>query len=124
MKLEAAALVAGALGIYFTTKKTPIIKDSKNTAVAKGVGVNAAFLKQIKFLLRICIPSIFSETAGILALHTMFLILRTYISVFVARLDGRIVKDMVRGEWKSFFRSITIFMLISIPATYTNSMVS
>lgn len=65
----------------------------------------------------------------------MFLILRTYISVVVARLDGRyvsviivyninrLVKDLVAGDGKAFLKSLGYFMAISIPATYTNSMI-
>ena len=62
------------------------------------VGVNMRFYKQISYILKICIPTWRSKTLGILALHTVFLVLRTYLSVIVARLDGRLVKDLVCGD--------------------------
>ena len=87
------------------------------------MAVDSNFLKQLKFILKICVPTYRSGTIVILALHTFFLVLRTYMTVVVARLDGRIVKDLVAGDSKSFLRSLGLFMGIAIPATYTNSMV-
>jgi len=55
--------------------------------------------------------------------HSTFLILRTYLSLVVARIDGRIVKDLVAANGKDFLQSLTLFFAISIPATYTNSMI-
>lgn len=52
--------------------------------------------RQMKAILAICIPNWRSAEAGLLASHTFFLILRTYLSVVVADLDGRIVRDLVR----------------------------
>ncbi|KAJ3270885.1 hypothetical protein HDV01_007356 [Terramyces sp. JEL0728] len=49
--------------------------------------------------------------------------MRTYLTVVVARIDGRIVKDMVAGDGRSFLRTLAIFMTIALPATYTNSMI-
>jgi ATP-binding cassette subfamily D (ALD) long-chain fatty acid import protein len=68
------------------------IKLNKN--VLK-VGVDAKFWKQLKYILKICVPSWRSGTVGILALHTTFLILRTYLTVVVARIDGALVKELV-----------------------------
>jgi ATP-binding cassette, subfamily D (ALD), peroxisomal long-chain fatty acid import protein len=102
------------------------IIDDKPIALDKTVikvGVDARFWKQFKFILKICIPNWRSQTLRILALHTMFLVMRTYITVIVARLDGRLVKNLVAGDGKSFLKSLAIFMAISIPATYTNSMI-
>ena len=71
------------------------IKLNKN--VLK-VGVDAKFWKQLKYILRICVPSWRSGTVGILLLHTIFLVLRTYLTVVVARIDGRLVKELVNKQ--------------------------
>jgi ATP-binding cassette subfamily D (ALD) long-chain fatty acid import protein len=56
-------------------------------------------------------------------LHSFFLVFRTVLSVYVAALDGRIVRDLVRGNGQEFLTGIVYWMMIAIPATYTNSMV-
>jgi ATP-binding cassette subfamily D (ALD) long-chain fatty acid import protein len=59
------------------------------------IGVNSLFFRQLKSLFLILFPSKRCKEAGLIFLHTFFLILRTYLSVVVARLDGRLVKDLV-----------------------------
>ncbi|KAJ3373461.1 hypothetical protein HDU91_000076 [Kappamyces sp. JEL0680] len=100
--------------------KSGPIKINKN--VLK-VGVDKRFWKQLKYIMAICIPSWKSGTIGILTLHTAFLVLRTYLTVVVARIDGRLVKELVAGEGKAFLRTLAAFMTIALPATYTNSMI-
>jgi ATP-binding cassette subfamily D (ALD) long-chain fatty acid import protein len=73
--------------------------------------------------MRIVVPSWKSGTVGILALHTFFLVMRTYLTVVVARIDGRLVKDLVNGNGKSFMKTLGVFMAMALPATYTNSMI-
>jgi ATP-binding cassette subfamily D (ALD) long-chain fatty acid import protein len=49
--------------------------------------------------------------------------MRTYLTVIVARIDGKLVKDLVAGDGRSFMRSLGLFMAMALPATYTNSMI-
>lgn len=60
------------------------------------VGVNKEFRRQLDSIAAILFPSWHTKEAGLLVLHSIFLILRTYLSVVVARLDGRIVRDLVK----------------------------
>ena len=60
----------------------------------------------------------------ILVMHSFFLVLRTVLSIGVARLDGRIVRDLVSADGKGFAKGIGLWFLLAIPSTYTNSMVS
>ncbi|KAH6598034.1 hypothetical protein BASA61_002952 [Batrachochytrium salamandrivorans] len=87
------------------------------------VAVDARFFRQLKHILAICVPSWRSSTVLLLAMHTVFLVLRTYLTVIVARIDGRLVKDMVAADGKSFLRGLGLFMTIALPATFTNSMI-
>lgn len=65
--------------------------QSKSTKVA----VNAEFLRKLRSILPVIIPTWRCKEMFMIVLHTFFLIARTYLSVIVARLDGRIVKDLV-----------------------------
>ena len=53
----------------------------------------------------------------------MFLILRTYLSLVVARLDGAIVRDLVSAQGKSFLIGILRWLAVGTLASYTNAMI-
>jgi ATP-binding cassette subfamily D (ALD) long-chain fatty acid import protein len=65
---------------------------------AQKVGVNQEFRRQLTSIATILFPSWHTKEALLLILHSIFLVLRTYLSVVVARLDGRIVKDLVSSS--------------------------
>lgn len=86
-------------------------------------GLNLAFLHQFLSLLNIMIPRWTSKETGLLLSHGMFLMLRTYLSLVVARLDGEIVRDLVAGNGKSFIWGIVKWCGIGSFASYTNAMI-
>jgi hypothetical protein len=59
--------------------------------------VDRSFLHQLLAILRIAFPSYRSSEVGIVLVHSTFLVLRTVLSVGVAKLDGKIVKALVRN---------------------------
>jgi ATP-binding cassette subfamily D (ALD) long-chain fatty acid import protein len=86
-------------------------------------GLNLAFLHQFLSLLNIMIPRWTSKEAGLLLSHSIFLVLRTYLSLVVARLDGEIVRDLVGGNGKAFLWGILKWCGIGSVASYTNAMI-
>ncbi|KAH0011356.1 ABC transporter transmembrane region 2, partial [Aureobasidium melanogenum] len=86
-------------------------------------GLNLAFLHQFLSLMNILIPRWGSKETGLLFSHGVFLLLRTYLSLVVARLDGEIVRDLVAGKGKPFLWGITKWCTIGALASYTNSMI-
>ena len=86
-------------------------------------GLNLAFLHQFLSLMSIMIPRWSSKEAGLLLSHSVFLILRTYLSLVVARLDGEIVRDLVAGNGKAFIWGITKWCGLGCFASYTNAMI-
>lgn len=69
-------------------------------------GLNIAFIHQFLSLLSIMIPHWNSKESGLLFSQGLFLLLRTYLSLVVTRLDGEIVRDLVAGNGKSFLWGI------------------
>ncbi|KIX07407.1 uncharacterized protein Z518_02060 [Rhinocladiella mackenziei CBS 650.93] len=86
-------------------------------------GLNLAFLHQFLSLLNIMIPRFRSKETALLLSHGVFLILRTYLSLVVARLDGAIVRDLVAGQGKSFLIGILRWLFVGTSASYTNAMI-
>lgn len=89
----------------------------------KKVELNREFFKNLIRLLRICIPGWRSKEMRLLVSHSIFLVIRTLISLKVAAMDGALVSSLVRGKGKDFLIGIVWWMLIAVPATFTNSMV-
>ena len=87
------------------------------------VELNREFFKNLFRLLRICIPGWRSKELRLLISHSIFLVVRTLISLKVAAMDGALVSSLVRGKGKDFLIGIIWWMVIAVPATFTNSMV-
>ncbi|KAK5997202.1 ATP-binding cassette sub-family D member 1 [Cladobotryum mycophilum] len=90
----------------------------------KKVALNREFFRSLMRLMKIVVPGWKSTEARMLASHSFFLVLRTLISVRVAEMDGAIVKALVKGNGKEFLKRIVWWMIIAVPATFTNSMLS
>lgn len=86
-------------------------------------GLNLAFLHQFLSLMSIMIPRWSSKEAGLLLSHGVFLMLRTYLSLVVARLDGEIVRDLVAGNGKAFSWGLVKWCGLGGFASYTNAMI-
>ena len=82
------------------------------------------FFRALLRLLRVVVPGWRSKEARLLVSYSFFLVVRTLISVKVAAMDGAIVKSLVKGNGREFLTRIVWWMLIALPATFTNSMVS
>ncbi|KAI1807822.1 ABC transporter transmembrane region 2 [Daldinia bambusicola] len=94
------------------------------TKKKKKVELNREFFKSLLKLLRIVVPGVQSKETRLLLSHSFFLVVRTLISLKVAEMDGAIVKALVKGSGKEFLTRIVWWMLIAVPATFTNSMLS
>ncbi|KAI6785381.1 ATP-binding cassette sub-family D member-like protein [Emericellopsis cladophorae] len=90
----------------------------------KKVELNREFFRSLLRLLKILVPGWRSQEARLITSHTFFLVMRTLISVRVAEMDGAIVKALVKGRGKEFLKRIAWWMIIAVPATFTNSMLS
>ncbi|TFK71851.1 hypothetical protein BDN72DRAFT_399640 [Pluteus cervinus] len=86
--------------------------------------IDIAFLRQLRAILfRVAFPKFRSKETLIVLSHSFFLVLRTVLSIAVAHLDGRIVRDLVSADGKGFLKGLGLWFLLAIPSTYTNSMI-
>ncbi|KAI0735491.1 ABC transporter transmembrane region 2-domain-containing protein [Earliella scabrosa] len=99
-------------------------KDGGGGASKPRVAVDALFYQRLSRILRIVIPSLRSKEALLLCMHSSLLIFRTVISLYVAALDGKIVASLVRAQPVPFLLNILRWLLVAIPATWTNSWLS
>lgn len=106
-------------------RRRPATAPAEGEATSrKKVELNREFFKNLLRLLKIVIPSWRSKEFRLIISHSIFLVLRTMISLYVAELDGRLVGALVRGKGKEFLAGLAWWMTVAIPATFTNSMVS
>ncbi|BGP57781.1 hypothetical protein JCM8202_002434 [Rhodotorula sphaerocarpa] len=98
--------------------------DTKGAATAtQRVGVNKEFFRQLAAIWRIIVPRATGKEVGLIAAHTTFLLLRTYLSLLVAQLDGKLVGDLVSANGKGFLRGLVYWFLLAVPSVYTNAMI-
>lgn len=84
-------------------------------------GLNREFIQQLLKLTSIMIPKPFCYETGLLCVHTLCLISRTFLSIYVASLEGTIVKHIVRKDVQRFIFTLAKWFGIAIPATFINS---
>lgn len=103
---------------------TATSSDEAEKKARKKVELNSEFFRNLWRLLKIVIPGWKSKELRLLISHSFFLIIRTLISLYVAELDGKLVSSLVRGKGREFLRGIVWWMIVAVPATFTNSMLS
>lgn len=87
------------------------------------IGLNLEFLFKLKRLIHIMIPRLWSREIGLLTVHTTCLISRTFLSIYVAAVEGAIVKFIVKRDLRQFIIGLLKWFSIAIPATFINSMI-
>jgi len=102
---------------------TCVAKSYAGRRKPSGPALNAEFLRQILDLAKILFPTLLSKELALLSVHSVALIFRTFLSIYVASLDGKIVKTIVEKNPKSFMLQLMKWILIAIPATFINSMI-
>ncbi|KAK2724691.1 ATP-binding cassette sub-family D member 2-like isoform X2 [Artemia franciscana] len=93
------------------------------TTKKQGPAVNKEFFIQLRKLLRIMIPGLWTKETALLTSHTATLVARTFISIYVAALEGRMVKYIVRQDIHKFGMMLLYWLGVAVPATFINSMI-
>jgi len=102
-------------------------RQSASTTTSDGkpkkVELNREFFRNLLRLLKIVIPGWKSQELRLIISQSVFLVVRTLLSLYVAELDGKLVSNLVKGKGKSFLTGLVWWMVVAVPATFTNSMV-
>ncbi|XP_077609667.1 ATP-binding cassette sub-family D member 2 isoform X3 [Crocuta crocuta] len=107
--------------VYPAAENREILHCTETTCKKPCPGVNADFFKQLLELRKILFPKLVTTETGWLCLHSVALISRTFLSIYVAGLDGKIVKSIVEKKPRTFIIKLIKWLMIAIPATFVNS---
>eukprot|EP00835_Amoeboradix_gromovi_P005667 NODE_557_length_6694_cov_0.358302.p1 type:complete len:450 gc:universal NODE_557_length_6694_cov_0.358302:4402-3053(-) len=115
-QLRNASLAVGVFALASLIK----FKRRLNPKLYPSLFVNKdiSFPKQLLSLLKV---SLQNQDIYTLGLHSVFLVLRTWLSLVITKLDGRIVKSLVKGRVNEFLKSLFIWCALAVPCSYTNS---
>lgn len=95
--------------------------QAKEKAKQKNIAVDREFFQRIWRILKIILPGVRCREFGILFLHSAALISRTFLSLYIAQLEGMMVKAIVQTDAYQFAVVLSQWIGISIPATFINS---
>ena len=70
--------------------------------------MDAIFFSRIKKLVRIVIPTWKCEEVLDLVLLTVFLVLRTFLSIYIAAVNGKIVKAIIQRDLNMFVKKVNL----------------
>lgn len=114
------ALIYANRAVRRTHKQT----DTPKSVVApkkETISVNSRFFKKLYKLLKISIPSLVSKESGIVLALTLSMILRTWLSIQIAEVNGSIVKAIVNISFEKFLKKTLKLLAFAIPASIINS---
>ena len=100
-----------------------LLRRYRSIRKKRATSLNSKFIRQLLHLTRILIPRLRSDSCLLIITHLSTLIIRTFLSIYFARIDGAIVKSLVQRNPKDFVRAVSNFLLVAVPASFVNSFI-
>ncbi|CAG9533326.1 unnamed protein product [Cercopithifilaria johnstoni] len=85
--------------------------------------MNTKLLYKLHFLLKIIIPRFKCKETLLITLYSVVLLSRTLLSIYVASLEGHLIRTIVEKQSSAFIRYLIKWFLVALPATFVNSMI-
>ncbi|VDO28526.1 unnamed protein product [Onchocerca flexuosa] len=85
--------------------------------------INTSLLTKLHFLLKIIVPRFYCKETLFVALYSVVLLSRTLLSIYIASLEGYLIRTIVEKRPGAFIRHLIKWFLIALPATFINSMI-
>ncbi|XP_014244629.1 ATP-binding cassette sub-family D member 2 [Cimex lectularius] len=120
--------------LHSTPKKTVVVSNNNKNEPNANVsdepsdkrdvpGFNREFLIELYKLIRLLIPRLWCKEVGLLSVHTLALITRTFMSIYVATMEGQMVKFIVQRDINNFALMLLKWLGVALPATFLNSLI-
>lgn len=102
-----------------STKKTPTDVDKVDSKKSHKISKQSALR-----LYYSAIPKYSNAAVGYLLSHLILLVIRAFLTIKVASLDGKLVGALVSKKLKKFGQLLTFWMILGIPASVVNSLLN
>lgn len=120
--LYASLLASFGIRLYRNLKphidQNEVVVDTKKP---RKVAIDTVFIHKLIRLLRISFPKLLGLNSLLVVAQALMLVTRTYLSLHIAKMDGRITAALVQGHGKQFLREIAVWMAIGLPASAVNA---
>ncbi|KAF7655994.1 hypothetical protein LDENG_00047030 [Lucifuga dentata] len=120
-QLGGANLQVGVAGTSPCNRLDNDGRKKKKNSDSRSPAVNRDFVLRLSRLLKLLFPKLLCPELLLLALHSLTLMSRTFLSIYVASLDGAIVKSIVQKNPQAFVLQLSKWLLVAVPATFINS---
>ncbi|KAI5951210.1 PXA2 [Candida jiufengensis] len=121
--ITAAFTGAASTGSSASSKR--IDKSDKSVDSTKDSKKSPKLSKQtIDRLVKAIVPHYYDKTVFYLLSHIVLLVIRALLTIKVATLDGQLVGALVSKRLKLFSRFLLVWLLLGIPASLTNALLS
>ena len=132
---------AGAYGIYYAYSKVKqrngseeaiknfssynlqdLEKKPDGAKKKKRQQLDKEYYEKLIKLVKIILPGLWTKEFAFLSAHTLALICRAFLSIYVATLDGKLAKCIVEKNVFRFLYLLTAWIGVAVPATFINSL--